>query len=157
VLILLRRRCPAALAAWTFSAVMLAPVSLGLRKTADLAPDRYSYLAGLGFALLVGGAVAGGLRLVRRGVLARPMAWVMAGGCVAAVAGLGFMSWTYAEMWTDPGPLWRWAIELDPSCSVCYNKLGEVVLGDPAQFTRAQEAENLFRRSIALRPDQANP
>ena len=153
-LVLLRRRCPGALAAWIFSAVMLAPVSLGVRKTADLAPDRYSYLAGLGFALLAGGAVVGGLRLIRRGVLARPMAWVIAGGCLAAITGLGFMSWTYAEMWTDAGPLWRWAIELDPSCGICYNKLGEVVFGDPA---RAQEAEHLFRRSIGLRPDHANP
>ena len=157
VLILLRRRCPGALAAWTFSVLMLVPTAAAVRKTTDLAPDRYSYLAGLGFALLVGNAVAGGLRLVRRGVLARPMAWVMAGGCVAAVAGLGFMSWTYAEMWTEPGPLWRWAIELDPSCAVCHNKLGEIVLGDPVQPARAPEAEALFRRAIALRPDQPTP
>ena len=43
--------------------------------------------------------------------------------------------------------------ELDPTCSVCRSKLGESVLGDPAQPARAAEAEALFRRAIALRPD----
>jgi tetratricopeptide (TPR) repeat protein len=43
---------------------------------------------------------------------------------------------------------------LDPSCSVCYSKLGESVLGDPAHPLCAVEAEGLFRRAIALRPDR---
>ena len=157
VLILLRRHWPAGLAAWTFSALMLAPMSGAVRKTTDLAPDRYSYLAGLGFALLVGGAVLGMLRLVRRGVLARPIAWVTGVACVALIAGLGATSWTYGEIWRDSETVWRVAVDLDPACSVCHNKLGESVLGDPARPERAGEAESLFRRAIALRPDRPHP
>ena len=154
VLVVLRRRWPGGLAAWTFSVLMLAPMSGALRKTTDLTPDRYSYLAGLGFALLVGGAVVGLLRLVRRGVLAPPMKWVTAVAGVAAIAGLGVTSATYSETWKESETLWRWAVELDPACSVCHSKLGESVLGDPAQPARAAEAEALFRRAIALRPDR---
>ena len=154
LLIVLRRRWPGGLAAWVFSALMLAATSTAVRKTSDLAPDRYSYLAGLGLALLVGGAVLGVLALVRAGTLARPIAWLTVVACAAAIAGFGASTWLYSEVWREPETLWRWAVELDPDCSICRSKLGESVLGDPAQPLRAAEAEDLFRRAIALRPDR---
>ena len=153
-LIALRRRWPAGVVAWTFSALMLVAPSAAARKTTDLAPDRYTYLAGLGFALLAAGAVLGVLRLVRRGVFARGLAWMTALVCLAAITGFGASSWMYTEIWREPETLWRWAVELDPACSVCQSKLGESVLGDPAHPLRAVEAESLFRRAIALRPDR---
>jgi protein O-mannosyl-transferase len=153
-LIFLRRYWPGGLAAWTFSALMLASTSSGVRKTTDVAPDRYSYLAGLGFALLVGGVLLGLVRFVRSGVLGRPVGWVAAVAGLAAIAGLSTESWSYSRVWREPESLWRWAVELDPTCSVCHSKLGESVLGDPAEALRAAEAENLFRRAIALRPDR---
>ena len=154
VLIALRRRWPGGLASWTFSALMLAPTSAALRKTTDLAPDRYSYLAGLGFAVLAGSAVLSVIRLVKSGALARPIGWLAAGAGVALIAGLGATSWGSSEIWRDGETLWRWAVELDPTCSVCNNKLGESVLGDPAVPLRAVEAESLFRHAVALRPDR---
>jgi len=42
---------------------------------------------------------------------------------------------------------------VDPDCSICHGKLGESALGGPAGRTRVVEAEALFRRAIALRPD----
>ena len=154
VLILLRRRWPGGLAAWAFSAIMLTATGVAARRTTDLAPDRYTYLAGLGFALLVGGAVLGILRLIRRGLIRRPIGWLTAVASVAALAGFGVTSWTYSEIWREPEMLWRWAVELDPTCGVCQSKVGESVLGDPVQPLRAMEAEALFRRAIALRPDR---
>lgn len=153
VLIVLRRLWPGGLAAWTFSALMLAPTSMAVRKGVDLAPDRYSYLAGLGFAVLAGGAVFGVIRLVRRGALARPVAWAAAVAGVAVIAGLGASSWSFSEIWRESETLWRWAVELDPVCSVCHGKLGESVFVGPGGELRAAEAESLFRRAIALRPD----
>lgn len=44
-------------------------------------------------------------------------------------------------------------MELDPDCSVCHGKLGESALGGPGGTARVVEAEGLFRRAIALRPD----
>ncbi len=152
LLIVLRRRWPGGLAAWTFSALMLAPTSAALRRGVDLAPDRYSYLAGLGFVLLVGGAVLAGIRLVRRGALSRRVARTATVAGVAAIVGLGATSWSLSEVWRDSETLWGWAIELDPTCSVCHGKLGESVLTG-ANASRAVEAEGLLRRAIALRPD----
>jgi hypothetical protein len=152
-LIALRKRWPGGLAAWTFSCLMLAPTSLAVRQGADLAPDRYSYLAGLGFAVVVGGAALGGLRLAQRGILARPIAWMAATAGLAAVLGLGAASFSFAQVWAQSESLWRWAVELDPTCSVCQGKLGESVLEGPGGTARVGEAEAYFRRAIALRPD----
>ena len=153
LLIAWRRRWPAGLAAWTFSALMLAPTSAAVRRGVDLAPDRYSYLAGLGYALLVGGAVLAGTRLVRGGALSRRVARAATVAGVAAILGLGATSWTLSQIWGESETLWRWAIELDPTCSTCHGKLGESLLTGRGSASRAVEAEGLFRRAIALRPD----
>jgi hypothetical protein len=153
LLIVLRRRWPGGLAAWTFSALMLAPTSVAVRRGVDLAPDRYSYLAGMGFVLLVGGALLAGIRLVRRGALGRRVARAVTVAGVAAIVGLGATSWSLSGIWGESETLWRWAIELDPACSTCHGKLGESVLAGHATGARAGEAEGLFRQAIALRPD----
>jgi tetratricopeptide (TPR) repeat protein len=152
-LIVFRRRWPAGLAAWTFSALMLAPTSAIVRQGADLAPDRYSYLAGLGYALLAGGAVLGVIRLVGRGVLTPTMGRAIAFAGLVALGGLAVAAWSYCQVWRDSETLWRWAVEMDPRCSVCVGKLGESALGGAGGAARVEEAEVLFRRAIALRPD----
>ena len=152
-LIVLRQRWPGGLVAWTFSALMLAPTSLAVRQGADLAPDRYSYVAGLGFAVLVGGAALAGIRLAQRGELARSIVWISGAAGLAALTGLGVASWSFAQVWAQSESLWRWAVELDPTCSVCQGKLGESLLGGPDGSSRVAEAEVFFRRAIALRPD----
>ena len=157
LLIVLRRRWPAGLAAWAFSALMLAPMSAAVRRGVDLAPDRYTYLAGMGFALLVGGAVLAGARLVRRGTLGHRGARAATIAGVVAIVGLGATSWSFSEIWGESETLWRWAIEVDPTCSTCHGKLGESALTGGASVARAGEAEGLFRRAIALRPDLPEP
>lgn len=152
-LIVARRRWPAGLAAWTFSVLMLAPTSAIVRQGADLAPDRYTYLAGLGFALLAGGAVLRVNRRVRRGALPRALGQAVTLAGLVALVGLGVASWSYSLVWKDSETLWRWAVEMDPACSVCHGKLGESVLGGTGGAARAAEAEQLFRRAIALRPE----
>lgn len=148
-----RRRWPGGLAAWIFSALMVAPTSAAVRQGADLAPDRYSYVAGLGFAALVGGGTLGVMGLVRRGVLSRTSAGLLAIGALVGLTALGVASWTYAQVWTDSETLWRWAVEVDPDCSVCHGKLGESALDGPQGSERVAEAEASFRRAIVLRPD----
>ncbi len=73
VLIALRRRWPGGLAAWVYSALLVLPVSGAVHAGYQLAHDRYSYLSGLGLALLVGGAVV----------------WVMGAGARRALRGPG--------------------------------------------------------------------
>jgi hypothetical protein len=153
VLIWLRARWPGGLAAWTFSVVMLAPMSAVVRQGTDLSPDRYTYLSGMGFSALVGGGVLGLIRLVRLGTLTRFTGRAAAVAGLIALAGLGITSWSYSLVWRESETLWRWAVEMNQDCSVCYGKLGESALGGPGGQARAVEAEGLFRRAIALRPD----
>ena len=69
-----------------------------------------------------------------------------------AYRGFGLEQIGYAAVWRDSGTLWRWAVEVNPDCSVCHGKLGESVLS-PGGALRVTEAEASFRRAIALRPD----
>src|SRR5438093_12953789 len=68
-LIALRRRWPGGLAAWVYSALLVLPVSGAVHAGYQLAHDRYSYLSGLGLALLVGGAVGCVMGAGARGAL----------------------------------------------------------------------------------------
>jgi hypothetical protein len=147
------RRWPGGLIAWVFAALMLVPTNLALRQGADLSPDRYSYLAGLGYAVLVGGGALAAIHLVQRRPLSRAITWLMGACGVAALAALALASWSFSDVWTQSESLWRWAVDLDPTCSVCHGKLGESVLAGPDGITRVAEAEGLFRRAIELRPD----
>jgi protein O-mannosyl-transferase len=152
-LIVVRKRWPGGLAAWTYSLLVLAPTSLALRRGVDLAPDRYSYLAGLGFEVLVGGLVIKAIRLIQHGTVSRSLGHIAGLAGLAALAGLGTASWSLTHMWTDSETLWQWAVDLDPTCSICQGKLGESILGGHDGTARVREAEALFRRAIALRPD----
>lgn len=149
----LRRRWPAGLAAWGYSALMLAPTSAAVREGADLAPDRYSYVAAFGYALLVGGAALVVARLARSDRFSRATTRLVGISALAGLLGLGAMSWSYAEVWRESETLWRWAVEVDPECSLCHGKLGESALNSPGGAARVTEAEVSFRRAIALRPD----
>jgi hypothetical protein len=127
LLVLGRRRVPGALAAWLQSMIVLAPVSGIAHAGHQLAHDRYSYLSGLGFAVLAG---AGMMWVVEQRARGRVNRWVF-GTTVAAVAmalvGLGAGSWVHSRIWRDSETLWRAAVTSDPTCALCHQKLGEVL------------------------------
>jgi Tfp pilus assembly protein PilF len=157
-LVALRRRWPAGLAAWTYSAVMVLPVSGLVHAGHQLAHDRYSYLSGLGFALLAGAGLVWLLRAPARGLLRRSVAAAGVAAAILVVAGLGGSAWRQSRLWRDSETLWRWAVDVDPACAVCANNLGAVlIVGPRASSERLREAEPLFRRAAALRPDWAFP
>jgi Flp pilus assembly protein TadD len=150
-LVALRRRWPAGLAAWAYSAIVLAPISGVVHSGSQLAADRYSYLSGLGLALLAGAALTWLLRRAEGG-----RAWLAAvassAACIAVVA-LGASAWVQTTSWKDSETLWRRAVRVDPACSICESNLGRV-LARPGQF---EDAEAHVRRAIALRPDRPGP
>ncbi|HET8578507.1 MAG TPA: tetratricopeptide repeat protein [Methylomirabilota bacterium] len=155
-LVLARRRWPAGLAAWTYSALMLLPVSGIIHSGHQLAHDRYSYLSSLSFALLGGAAVAWVLALRARGRIRPFMTAVLTAGATLAIAGLAAGSWEQSYTWRDSETLWRWAVDVDPRCAVCRLNLGQAVTKDAATGeARLGEAESLVREAIRLKPDYA--
>jgi Tfp pilus assembly protein PilF len=143
----LRRRWPAGLAVWLYYAIVLAPVS-GLLVTPGLSvpSDRYSYLSGLGLALLVGAGLGAVLRAPDRGVL-RPSIARLAGVAVLVwLVGLGTLAWRQVHVWRDTESLWRYAVTVAPDCANCHNNLGVVLLrqnAPSAALVHFQEAARL--------------
>ena len=140
-LVALRRRWPAGLAAWVYSAVVVAPVSGIVHAGFQLAHDRYSYLSGLGFAVLAGGGLARVARARASGRLRGATATAVCVGAALALAVLVANTVVQGQVWHDSETLWRGAVEVDPSCGVCAGNLGTVL----ARQGRYPEAIPLLR------------
>jgi Flp pilus assembly protein TadD len=148
-LVLLRRRWPAGLAAWAQSVIVLVPISGVVHSGFQLTADRYSYLSGLGLSVLAGAGLVWILQpAVRRWM--RPLAWTSA---ALLLVTLGASARVQTVAWQDSETLWRRAVEVDPTCSLCESNLGRVV-ARPGHFA---EGETHVRRAIALRPDRPGP
>jgi tetratricopeptide (TPR) repeat protein len=146
--IVMRPRWPAILTTWVASAIVLIPVSGIFHNGPQIAADRYTYLAALPWAVLVGG----GLRLwwntlKRWGRPARALA--LCAPAAVAVA-LGALSWTQTQTWRDSERLWTHALAVSPSSLAHYN-LGVHLDGQG----RWDEAITHYRRALEIKPDFA--
>lgn len=136
--LLLRRRCPAFLAAWAAFALTLLPV-LGLAHNGyQAAADRYTYLASLGFAALAGGAVAAW----RHRAL-----WPAALGLLALAA----LTLMQVPVWRSDLSLWRRAVELEPGSGVARSNLGAALTAEGRYGDAVAELD----RAVTLRPGYA--
>lgn len=157
ILVLVRRRWPAGLAAWIYSALMILPISGVVHSGSQLVNDRYSYLSGIGFALVGGAILRAGLGLRERGRLSTSTSGALAGAAILILPVLGGTTWVQTYAWRDPETLWRWAVDMDPTCSLCHGNLGAAISSGPTGKVRLDEAEGHLRRAIALRPDSPIP
>ena len=147
-----RRRCPGLLAVWTCYVVMLLPVAGIFHNGHQIAADRYSYLPGVGWALLAGGAVVVASRGLGRARSGRRALTALAGVLVvSATAGLALTAWRQGKIWQDDETLWRHAARLDPSSSVAASNLGSGL----RLRGKLAEAIEQSERAILLRPPYA--
>ena len=157
LLFALRRIFPAGLAAWTLSVLMLLPISGIVHSGHQLAHDRYSYLSGLGFAVLAGAALGRVLSAGHAGRLRPPIVALLSAVALLVVGTWGAESWRQSRVWHDSETLWRWALDVDPACALCHNNLGSVILETPPfDPVRAALAESHFREAIRLHPERPN-
>jgi Flp pilus assembly protein TadD len=152
-----RTRAPAGLGVWTYSILMVLPVSGVVHAGSQLVNDRYSYLSGIGFAVLAGAGILWVLRLRERGRVSMATVSVLAAGAALSVLTLGLAAWGQAQVWRDSETLWRWAVDIDPACSLCHGNLGSAITSAELGLARLDEAEAHLRRAITLRPDNPIP
>ena len=151
-LVALRRRWPAGLATGMYYAFTLGPVIGIVHSGHQLTHDRYSYLPGVGLAVLVGGLVGVLARQIAAGAFNPRIGQALTATGVLLAAGLATLSFQQVQIWRDTDSLWRYALESEPSCSICHENMG-LYLGGHGLLEQAREH---FERSLALRPDQAN-
>ncbi len=142
ILLILRRRYPAALAAWLWYVALLAPTSGIAQNGLQLAADRYAYLPSLSIALLA----AAPLIHWRDRIL--PAACVGA----AAVLVLAGLTWRQTQLWHDSATLWAHAVSVDPGSYVAHHFLGSALL----ENGRPDAALEEYQKSRDINPSYAS-
>ena len=138
----LRRRVPGLLATWLAYLVILLPVLGIFHNGPQIGADRYTYLAGLGWAILAGAALLSGWRR---------LPFLLTGAALCVLLGLGALTWNQAQVWRDTEKLWTHALALDPQSWAAQNALG-VALAQQGKLTEAIEH---FRQALRIGPDYA--
>lgn len=149
-LVALRRRWPVGLTVGVYYAVALGPVIGIVHSGFQLTNDRYSYLPGLGLALMFGGVGGAVARAAADGTIRPSVAKALAAVGVVWFIGLSVLTWNQVQVWHDTDTLWRYALESEPDCSICHGNLG-VYHAHKGHTALAREH---FELTLKLRPDQ---
>src|SRR5437016_14139755 len=97
IVLALRRRVPGLPAAWVAYIVVLLPVLGIFQSGPQIAADRYTYLAGLGWAILAGAGLLSCWHATR---------FLIPSCAVRLLVGLGVLTWNQAQIWHDSEKLW---------------------------------------------------
>jgi hypothetical protein len=143
--LLARRRWPPGLAVWLAYVLTVAPVSGIVQAGPQLVADRYSYLAVLGVALLVGGGVAVLVTRAARGDIRPTIATVAVAAVGAWILALAGQTVAQVLVWRNDATLWQHALDVDPSCGKCNVAWAK-------HLERSGEAEAHLRRAIQADP-----
>src|SRR3989454_4341878 len=143
IVLAFRRPLPGLLAAWVAYVVVLLPVLGIFQSGPQIAADRYTYLASLGWAILVS---AGVLSHWRR----RPFLFTGLAACV--LFGLGILTWNQVQVWRDSEKLWTHALATYPKSPIAENNLGNV----RADQSKLAEAIEHYRQALDINPEHAS-
>ncbi|MBE7415128.1 MAG: tetratricopeptide repeat protein [Deltaproteobacteria bacterium] len=120
--ILLRRRSWAFIAVWAYFVITLIPVIGLVQVGMQAAADRYTYIPGMGIAVLVA-AGAGRLAERKKGAFAPVLAVI-----IAASALLSILALKQISVWKDSFSLWNQQIRLFPDHPYGYVNRGNAYL-----------------------------
>lgn len=136
LLLSMRKKHPALLTTFALYVVILSPV-LGLAQSGpQIVADRYSYLACLPFAVLLGGCVT---KAWSRLSVRRPMLRVsVLVGLVAITLTLIALTRQQTRIWRSPYTLWNAVIEKAPQSGTAHARLA-AILNQRGEFMRARD------------------
>jgi tetratricopeptide (TPR) repeat protein len=140
----LRRRWPCIQAVWLTYVVILLPVLGIVQNGPQITADRYTYLAGLGWALLAGAGVLACWRTWRR---------PLAGIALCVVGTWGVLTWNQVHIWHDSERLWTHVLAVEPDAVIAENNLGVEL----DRQGRLGEAIEHFQRAVRVSPEYALP
>src|SRR5213593_4147495 len=143
IVLALRRRMPGLPAAWAAYVVVLLPVLGIFQSGPQIAADRYTYLAGLGWAILAGAGLLACWHATR---------FLIPGCAVCLLVGLGVLTWNQAQIWHDSEKLWSHAAAIDPGSPVGQYSLG-LALVRQGKLTEAIEH---YTTALRIKPDYAD-
>ena len=148
IILALRRRVPGLPAVWLAYIVVLLPVLGIFQSGQQIAADRYTYLAGLGWAILAGAGLLFSLGRSKTGTLTTSP---IAGVAMCLVVGLGVLTWDQVKVWHDSEKLWTHVLAMDPQSSIAENNLGVARAGE----RKLAEAVEHYQRALQIRPEHA--
>jgi tetratricopeptide (TPR) repeat protein len=140
-----RRKYPGILAAWIACAITLLPVSGIVHQGFQIAADRYTYLACLGWALVAGAGITFGWRAFEHSLAGRVL---LVTAAVAVLFTLSFLARRQIAVWKDSITLWTQAIAVEPSFTAHLN-LGSALAIEGDSLGASEQ----FRKAIALWPE----
>src|SRR5256884_8410794 len=143
IVLALRRRMPGLPAAWAAYVVVLLPVLGTFQSGSQIAADRYTYLAGPGWAILAGAGLLSCWHATR---------FLIPGCAVCLLVGLGVLTWNQVQVWHDSEKLWSHAAAIDPRSPVGQYSLG-LALVRQGKLTEAIEH---FQTALRIKPDYAD-
>jgi len=153
LLLALRKRLPVLLTAGIAYVVIVSPVLGVLQSGPQLVADRYSYLATIPLALLVGA-------LFERGLAHRLWRPVGLGAAAVVVVLLVVATRPQTRIWHDSRSLWEHALAVEPESPMALLSMGYVcqqeadATQDPARKRALlDEAMRLFVKGQALQPE----
>jgi Flp pilus assembly protein TadD len=146
----LRRTWPGLLAAWLSYLVIIAPNSGLIQISDQIAADRYSYMAMLGWVMVAAAALA---RLGQTSSRLRPLAMAIIALGLAALLSLVPMTWDQCRTWRDSTTLWTHALNHGAAdSSEVHNNMG-IELVRQGNF---QEAVAHYSKALRLNPRYAH-
>src|SRR5437667_177750 len=147
----LRRRRSGLPAAWLAYVVVLLPVLGIAQRGPQIAADRYTYLAALGWAILAGAGLFSCWRLSTSSTTGAPATWGLAGIATGVVIALGVLTWNQVQVWHDSERLWTHALAVDPNSFMAHNNLGYAL----DRQGKLAEAIEHYRQALRIKPDYA--
>lgn len=146
-----RRRLPALTAALAAYAILVSPVLGFLQSGAQIAADRYTYLASIPLSALLAGTLARALARAR-GPSLRARAGAAAAAVLALAALLVALSREQTRVWRDSESIFTRVVEVEPDNYFGQHCLSVVLRGQE----RYEDAIVHARASVAAHPRKGN-